>query len=249
MELIQDLNQVDPAGHVVEDPELMNYPATEDYTYEEDFKQELGNDIDSSSIEQLQKSNHVQYNCIQKLKKDCDYWQKKCLTLTLDNQVVEFDLKKAKKAKIACSKENKSLKETTSQLLNSAKEEQNKELEELRQENEKLTARLKEAEAKVSVPREEQEIINDFTSIQDLPTMMRVLQACQMQFNQKQYAFMLNQQKSAGMGDGSNGVMPTADMMMNGGYMMAPQMMNQMQYNMGMFQSQPENNGNAPAQK
>lgn len=79
--------------------------------------------------------------------------------------------------------------------------------------------------------------------------MGRILQAWQMHFNQKQYAYMLNQQKSAGMGDGSNGAMPTGDMMMNGGYMMGPQMMNPMQYNMGMFQSQPQTNGTTPTQK
>lgn len=129
MEMSQDLNQVDPAGQVVEDPELMNGHAPEDHHYEEDSKQESGENIDSFSVEQLQKSNHVQYNCIQKLKKDWDYWQKKWLTLTLDNQVAEFDLKKAKKAKAVFSKENKSLKETTTQLLNSAKEEQSQEIE------------------------------------------------------------------------------------------------------------------------
>ncbi len=102
---------------------------TQDVDYSEENKQDLGEEIDSLSLKQLQKSNHDQYNYIQKLKKDCEYWQSKWLKLTLDNQVAEFDLKKARKAKATFSKENKALKEATSQLQISAKEQENQEIE------------------------------------------------------------------------------------------------------------------------
>ncbi len=81
--------------------------------------------------------------------------------------------------------------------------------------------------------------------IEDYQSMGRVLQALQMHFQQKQYNFMLSQQKSAGMPEGPNGAMPTPEMMMmNGGYMMGPQMMNPMQYPMGMYQDQTKNGVN-----
>ncbi len=77
MEMNQDLNEVDPAGHVVSDPNEMVDEITQDVDYSEENKQDLGEEIDSLSLKQLQKSNHDQYNYIQKLKKDCEYWQSK----------------------------------------------------------------------------------------------------------------------------------------------------------------------------
>lgn len=129
MEMSTDLNQIDPASQVVEDPEQVEEPFTPELEDDEETKQEPEEALDTSSVEQLQKSNQIQYNYIQKLQKDWDYWQQKWLKLQVDNQLADFDLKKARKAKMAFSKENKSLKETTDQLLISTKEEQTKEIE------------------------------------------------------------------------------------------------------------------------
>lgn len=81
-------------------------------------------------MNQISKKNHEQYNYIEELKKDWNYWQEKCLNLTLEKQIIEFDLKKAKRAKAALSKENasiqKSLQETTTHIETTMKEQESK---------------------------------------------------------------------------------------------------------------------------
>ena len=82
-------------------------------------------DLKEDEIIQAQETNHQQYNLIEKLKKDWKFWQDKCLDITLNHQLSELDLKRAKRAKIHLLKENKSLKETTNQLQTSAQEKVN----------------------------------------------------------------------------------------------------------------------------
>lgn len=219
-------------------------------------------DIKEDEIIQAQETNHQQYNLIEKLKKDWKFWQDKCLDITLNHQLSELDLKRAKRAKTHLLKENKSLKETTNQLQTSAQEKENqlnegriinlKSIVELKEENNRLTKLLEEAEKKNKEPMTETEIVNEFFALPDIQSMGRVLNILQMNFHQKYYAYMMNQQKSAtGSSEAVNGSMPTGDQMTNGNYMMAGQMVNPMQYNMGagMYQDPSQSNMSNPSQQ
>mmetsp|Transcript_1854 Transcript_1854/g.1651 ORF Transcript_1854/g.1651 Transcript_1854/m.1651 type:complete len:163 (+) Transcript_1854:243-731(+) len=160
----------------------------------------------------------------------------------------EFDLKKAKRAKIVLSKENKSLKETTTELETNVQELENKANKELKEENERLMNLLKEAEEKANQPKTEQDIVDDFSNLTDIQSMYRVMNIVQMNFNQKYYAYMATQQKpGVATSNGTNGGLLSGDQM-NGGYMMGGQMMNPMPH-MGMFSGQNQSNVNNPSQQ
>jgi hypothetical protein len=202
----------------------------------------------SDSLAQIQLTNHEQFNQITKLKKDLHYWQEKSVKLSIENQCVEFDLKKARKIKVLHSRDNKSLKEQTEQLeaTNSeqkvAIEDLTSKYQQVKSENEALQKERSETKVPVKEPVNlEQEIVEKFNGLADYSQMMRMLYTLQSTFQQKQYQMMMNQQKMA------NGAATSSNTEYNGGeqpltngmtYMPQQPMMSPMGYvNQGMYQN------------
>lgn len=151
------------------------------------------------SREEIQKTlkqiNHDQYNKIQKLKKDLQYWQNKWINLTIDNQVAEFDLKNIAQNKNSANSENKELKEKIESLeksitdhevayeeLKTKYETALNDLEKLKKQNEE------EKKNKVEYGSLEEEIVAKAMTLPDLNTTWRVIYALQAGAQQRMYA-------------------------------------------------------------
>lgn len=151
------------------------------------------------SKQEIQKSlkqiNHDQYNQIQKLKKDLQYWQNKWINLTIDNQVVQFELNNIAQNKNSANSEKIELKQKIESLeklsvdheaayneLNAKYETALSDLETLKKQNEE------EKKNKVEYSSLEEEIVAKAMTLPDLNTTWRVIYSLQAGAQQRLYA-------------------------------------------------------------
>jgi chromosome segregation ATPase len=157
----------------------------------------------------LRQINHDQYNQIQTLKRDMEYWQTRWLNLTIDNQLAELDLKNFVQGKNSFSTENKQLKQTVENHTKTL-EENKASFSELKNKYDSALieiVRLKKQsdEIEKSNPKYnsvEEEILAKANSIQDLNSIWRLVYSLQAGAQQRMYAQAMNSTQA----DGSTGV-------------------------------------------
>ena len=164
-----------------------------------------------SEFRNLEQINHDQYNEIQSWKKDLEYWQKRWLNLTLDNQLAELDLKTYVKGKTNFALENKQLKSQLSEVEKSAENSESS-LTELKNKYDNalieiMQLKKKAEEVEAQTPKYstlEEEIVAKAMTIPDLNTTWRVIYALQAGAQQRMYAQAMTNGKQ------ENGTTPTA---------------------------------------